>query len=191
VEDYRSLAGERAVPHSHAKHSRHDGRPYLVGALARLTLNGDRLTGLARDAWRRLGPSVPSRNIVANSLAQAIEIVSSVECALQMVDDLLARGLVDERPTPFQVRSGAGASAVEAPRGTLFHHYEIDDHGRIVSADVVTPTAQNLAHAEEQFRAAVDGAVDAADDDLRQRLQIMARAYDPCVSCSVHVMRVR
>lgn len=190
VAEYQTLTGERAVRHSHAKHSRHDGRPYLVGALARLTLNGDRLTGLARDAWRALGPTVPSRNVVMNDIAQAVEIVFSVERALRLVDEMVRDGLADERPVPFQVRAAAGTAAVEAPRGTLFHRYEIDAGGRIAAADVVTPTAQNLAHAEEQFTAAATGAADVPDDELRQRLQIIARAYDPCVSCSVHVMRV-
>ncbi len=190
VEQYRTLTGERAVRHSNAKHSLHDGRPYLVGALARLTLNGDRLTGLALDAWRALGPAVPSRNLVMNDIAQAIEIVFSVERALGLVDEMVREGLADESPVPYHVHPAAGAAAVEAPRGTLFHYYEIDADGRIASADVVTPTAQNLAHAEEQFRAAATDAVDVPDDELRQRLQILARAYDPCVSCSVHVMRV-
>jgi sulfhydrogenase subunit alpha len=191
VEEYRTLTGERAVRHSNAKHSLHGGRPYLVGALARLTLNGGRLTGLARDAWNALGPAIPCRNVVMNDVAQAIEIVFSVERAVQLVDELLAEGLADERPVAYELRPASAAAAVEAPRGILFHHYEIDGDGRIVSADVVTPTAQNLAHAEEQFTAAATAAVEeVSDDELRQRLQIIARAYDPCVSCSVHVMRV-
>jgi len=191
VDDYRTLAGERAVAHSNAKQSLHGGRPYLVGALARLTLNGDRLTGLARDAWNRLGPAIPCRNIVMNDIAQAIELVFSVEQSVRLVDEMLADGLADERPVAYELRAASGAAAVEAPRGILFHQYEIDAGGRILAADVITPTAQNLAHAEEQFRAAAEAAADVPDDELAQRLQIIARAYDPCVSCSVHVMRVR
>jgi sulfhydrogenase subunit alpha len=106
------------------------------------------------------------------------------------VDELLREGLADERPVPYGLRPASGAAAVEAPRGTLFHWYEIDGEGRVTAADVITPTAQNLAHAEEQFRAAASDGANVSDEDLRQRLQILARAYDPCVSCSVHVMRV-
>jgi sulfhydrogenase subunit alpha len=190
VEEYRSLTGERAVPYSNAKHSQYQGRPYFVGSLARLTLNGARLNGLALDAWRALGPAIPCRNVVMNDIAQAIELVFSVESAVRIVDELLRDGLADERPVRYELRPASGVAAVEAPRGILFHSYEIDGTGRITAADVITPTAQNLAHAEEQFRAAAVGGAAASDEDLRQRLQILARAYDPCVSCSVHVMRV-
>jgi sulfhydrogenase subunit alpha len=189
VASYRSLTNERVVPHSNAKHALYDGRPYLVGALARLTVNGDRLTGAARDAWATLGPALPGRNVVMNTMAQAVEIVSSVERALDIVNTLIADGIAREDPVAYVVRAGQGTAASEVPRGILFHHYEIDAGGRIASADVVTPTSQNLAHAEDQFRSAVQAAAMAPDEELRRRLQILARAYDPCVSCSVHVMR--
>lgn len=193
VQDYRSFTNEFVVSHSNAKHSLHNGTPYLVGALARLTLNGDRIDGLARAAWESLGPSVPCRNIVMNDIAQVIELVYSIEKAARIVDDLLLEGIKDEPPVPYTVRAGQAAGAAEVPRGILFHQYAFDDEGRITAADVITPTAQNLAHAEGQFRLAVANASAAqvADNELAQRLQIMARAYDPCVSCSVHVLRAK
>ena len=77
----------------------------------------------------------------------------------------------------------------EVPRGTLFHHYAIDDAGRVVAADVVTPTAQNYGNLEDQFRATVRDGAGQPDDELRRRLEMVARAYDPCVSCSVHTIR--
>ena len=191
VDRYREFTNEYVVPHSNARHSLHNGQPYLVGSLARLTLNGNRIAnGLARQAWERLGPSIPCRNVVMNDIAQAIELVYSVERAAALVDALVVEGLRDERPTPFAVRAGQAAGAAEVPRGILFHRYEIDDDGRIAAADVITPTAQNLAHAEGQFRAAVHDAPDTSDEELKQRLQILARAYDPCISCSVHVLRM-
>jgi sulfhydrogenase subunit alpha len=189
VEDYRTLTNERAVPHSTARHSSVDGEPYMVGALPRLTLNGAGLDGRARDAWNRLGPTVPCRNVVMNDIAQLVEIVYSVEQALRIVNEMLEHGLTPEPRRKYDARPGRGAAVSEAPRGLLFHSYEIDAQGRIAAADVITPTAQNCAHVEEQFRAAVRREPDAADDDLRHRLEIIARAYDPCVSCSVHVIR--
>jgi sulfhydrogenase subunit alpha len=190
VDDYRRLTNERAVPHSHAKHSLHDGRSYMVGALARLTLHGDRVGGRARDAWEALGLRVPSTNIVANSIAQFVELVYSVERAREVVASLLAEGVADERPTGHVVRAGRGAAATEVPRGTLFHAYELDGDGRVVSADVITPTAQNFSNAEDQFRAVVRDGRSESDEELRRRLAMVARAYDPCVSCSVHAVRV-
>jgi sulfhydrogenase subunit alpha len=189
VDRYREITNERPVAHSHAKHSTHDGRSFMVGALARLTLNGDRIRGRAREAWSAIGPAVPSRNIVANTLAQAIELVYSVEHALDLVNGFLESGLPAETPPPCEVRASRGVAASEVPRGTLFHAYELDANGRIVAADVITPTAQNFANLEDQLRATVRDAGTASDDVLRERLQIVARAYDPCVSCSVHVIR--
>jgi sulfhydrogenase subunit alpha len=189
VDQYRSLTNEHCVPHSTAKHSLESGRPYMVGALPRLLLNGDRIRGRARAAWQALGPAVPCRNVLMNDVAQLIEIVFSVETALGIVDGLLDDGLSPEPLPRLEPRAGRGAAASEVPRGILFHSYEVDDRGRIAAADVITPTAQNCAHLEQQFRAAVAAAPDASDAELGQRLEIIARAYDPCVSCSVHVIR--
>jgi sulfhydrogenase subunit alpha len=189
VRAYRSLTNEHCVPHSTAKHSLESGRPYMVGALPRLALNGARIGGRAREAWQALGPAVPCRNVVMNDVAQLIEIVFSVETALEIVDGFLDTGLAPEPLRRLVPRAGQGAAATEVPRGILFHSYEVDDSGHVAAADVITPTAQNCAHLEEQFRAAVTATPDAPDEDLRQRLEIIARAYDPCVSCSVHVIR--
>lgn len=189
VDNYRALTNERAVGHSHAKHSFHDGRSFMVGALARLTVNGDRIGGRAREAWNALGLQTPSTNIVANSIAQFVELVYAAEHALDLVTVMLERGLRDEPASPWEVRPGSGTAASEVPRGTLFHHYEIDAGGLIVAADVVTPTAENYGNLEDQFRATVRDGIGEPDEELRRRLEIVARAYDPCVSCSVHTIR--
>ena len=192
VADYRKLTNERCVGHSHAKRSAYDGRSYMVGALPRLTLNGGKIGGVARKAWEALGFTVPSTNIVMNNIAQAVEMVYSVEHALHLLDELLDGGIAQEPPAPYRVHASAGAAATEVPRGTLFYSYEIDAQGRIAAADVITPTAQNLNNTEDQMRAAVRQglAAGASDSTIEQRLAIVARAYDPCISCSVHVVRI-
>jgi sulfhydrogenase subunit alpha len=190
VDQYRTLTNERTISYSNAKHSRHDGRSYLVGALARLALNGDRVGGRARELWKILGPAIPCDNIVMNNVAQVVELLYSIEGALEIVNAFLAEGVANEQPARYDTRAGRGAAATEVPRGTLFHSYEIDANGRIAAADVITPTAQNFANAEDQFRATVRDGIDVSDEELRHRLEIVARAYDPCISCSVHVMRV-
>jgi sulfhydrogenase subunit alpha len=191
VDEYRTLTNERAVPHSTAKHSLAADRPYMVGALARLALNGDRITGRARDAWVLLGPALPCRNVIMNDVAQLVELVFSVEQALHIVETLLTDGLIAEPRRRIEPKAGRGAAASEVPRGILFHSYEIDRDGRVAAADVITPTAQNLANLEDQLRAAVRDAGDADDETLRHRLEMVARAYDPCVSCSVHAVEVQ
>jgi coenzyme F420-reducing hydrogenase alpha subunit len=104
-----------------------------------------------------------------------------------MLDD----GIVQESPAPYRAHACSGAAATEVPRGTLFYYYEIDADGRIAAADVITPTAQNLSNAEDQLRAAVTRGLEAGESDgaIEQRLAMVARAYDPCISCSVHMVR--
>jgi sulfhydrogenase subunit alpha len=189
VDQYLALTNERAVAHSHAKFSLHDGRSYMVGALARLSLHGDRIQGAARGAWNAIGLTVPSTNIVTNDLAQFVELVYSVEHALDIVGGLLERGIADEPPAQVAARAGEGTAATEVPRGTLFHHYVLDASGCVVAADVITPTAQNFSNVEDQLRATVRDGRGESDEVLRSRLEIVARAYDPCVSCSVHAIR--
>jgi sulfhydrogenase subunit alpha len=192
VRDYRKFTNEHIVPHSHAKHSLFNGQSYMVGALPRLTLNGDRIQGLARKAWKALKFKTPSSNILMNNLAQAIEMIYSVEQSLQLIDEILEAGVVQEAPASYKAHACSGAAATEVPRGTLFHSYEIDSDGRIAAADVITPTAQNLSNAEDQLRATVKQGLGAgaSDETIEQRLAIVARAYDPCISCSVHMARV-
>ena len=192
VGDYRKFTNEHLVPHSHAKHSLYNSRTYMVGALPRLTLNGDRISGLARTAWEELNFKVPCSNIVMNNVAQVIEMVYSVEHAMHLLEELLDAGVAQESPAPYKAHACAGAAATEVPRGTLFYSYEIDSEGRIASADVITPTAQNLSNAEDQLRATVKQGLGAgaSDSTIEQRLAIVARAYDPCISCSVHMVRI-
>lgn len=189
VADYREVTREYAVQHSHAKHSPLGGTPYMVGALPRLTLGGDRVGGLAREAWERLGLTTPSSNVIDNNLAQAVELVRSVERADVLVRDFLRRGLDPAPPVSCQVKAGRGVAAVEAPRGMLFHAYEVGADGRITGADVITPTCQNLLDAERQLRATVRDRGTAGEAELRHRLEMVGRAYDPCISCAVHVVQ--
>lgn len=191
VSDYRKLTNESIVAHSHAKHSQYKGRSYMVGALPRLTLHGDRIQGLARRAWEELKFNPPCSNILMNNVAQAIEMIFSVERSLQLVQELLDSNCRPEEPVPYKPHACTGYAATDVPRGTLFYNYEIDSEGRIAAADVITPTAQNLSNAEDQLRATVEQGLGggASDSTIEQRLAMVARAYDPCISCSVHMVR--
>ena len=127
-----------------------------------------------------------------NNIAQAVEMIFSVEQALHLLDETARCRSCPGKPGAYKVHACSGAAATEVPRGTLFYSYEIDSEGRIASADVITPTAQNLSNAEDQLRATVKQglAAGASDSTIEQRLAMVARAYDPCISCSVHVVRV-
>lgn len=186
---YREFTNERAVTHSHAKHSTHNGRPYMVGALARLSLNSGKLSSRAARAIEQLGLELPSPNPMDNNKAQAVELESDVERALGIVESLLDNGIADEGPVPVVPRAGTGTAVTEAPRGILLHSYTYDEAGRIVTADVITPTALNAASVEAHLRAAALDTAPDGDQALSRAMEMIVRAYDPCISCSVHLVR--
>jgi sulfhydrogenase subunit alpha len=185
---YRDLTNESVVAHSHAKHSRYNGASFMVGPLARLAVNHDLLTGPAAEAADSLGLRFPSRNPMDNNKAQAVELVGDVQQALATVEQLLESGLTAEVPEPVRPRAGTGTAITEAPRGLLVHSYAYDDAGRVTAADVITPTAMNAASIEYHFCHAVEQAEDRSTEALQLKLGMIARAYDPCISCSVHLV---
>ncbi|MGE5236378.1 MAG: Ni/Fe hydrogenase subunit alpha [Acidobacteriota bacterium] len=192
---YRDVIREFTVEHSHAKHSAlASGETYMVGSLARLKLWGHYLSGRAREAMERLFPDGVVDNILLNNWAQLVELVHSVERGIEVCDELLAMPEVEREMVDYEVRGGRGVGAIEVPRGTLFHEYELDDEGRLVSANVMTPTAQNLANVERDLRSAVETLLESGepieDARLKLDLEMVARAYDPCISCSVHLTRL-
>jgi sulfhydrogenase subunit alpha len=195
LDRYKDVIREFTVEHSHAKHSAlASGETYRVGSLARLKLWGDRFVGRSRDAYDTLFPGGVTDNILTNSWAQLVELVHCIERGIEVCDLLLDMPESDREMVDYEVRAGRGVGAIEVPRGTLFHEYEIDDQGRVVSANVITPTAQNLANTERDLRSAVEfllkkGGPDAEEKRLEACLEMVARAYDPCISCSVHVVR--
>ena len=189
--EYQELTNEKAVPHSHAKHSTFRGSPFMVGSLARLSVNPRRLTGRLAVAVKRLKLVLPADNPMDNNKAQALELINDVERALELIEQLLREGVKDERPVPVHPRAGTGTAITEAPRGLLIHSYTYDEEGRVVSADVVTPTALNAASLELHLRRAVEQCPERDEAVISKRLQMIARAYDPCISCSVHLVRKR
>jgi len=191
IKAYKEICNETVVPHSHAKHSHFKGRPFMVGALARVMLNGHKLKFEARKTKEKLGLDSPSENILHNNTAQAVELVYSLERSIQIINELVERGIRDERPVKIEPKAGQGTAATEAPRGTLYHSYTFDKEGRVTRADVITPTAQNLANIEKDLRASAERLVNVPGESLQAKLEMVARAYDPCISCSVHLVRLR
>jgi sulfhydrogenase subunit alpha len=124
-----------------------------------------------------------------NNRAQAVELAMDVERALRQVESLLEAGAVAEGPVAVTPRPGAATVITEAPRGMLLHSYTYGPDGRITRANVITPTAFNAASLEAHFRAAVERDGTGDEPALRHTLEMIARAYDPCISCSVHLSR--
>jgi coenzyme F420-reducing hydrogenase alpha subunit len=186
--EYEARFTESHVPHSTALHSHlRDGRAYLTGPLARYALNGDRLSPLAREAAAAAGLGPVCRNPFRSIVVRAVEILHAADEALRIIESY-------EPPDPPAVdvppRTGTGHGWTEAPRGMLWHRYEIDDQGIIRSARIVPPTSQNQARIEQSVAAYVAGHADLEDEQLRHRCEQTVRSYDPCISCATHFLRL-
>jgi len=190
IRAYKEICNEVVVEHSHAKQSWFNEKPFAVGALARIVLHGEKLSGEAEKSRVQLGLDTVSDNMLYNNAAQAIEIIYSIERSIEIIDELLGVGIREEKPLEVSTRAGTGVGAVEAPRGTLYHSYSFDEAGRLTEADVITPTAQNLANIEKDLRVAAGNLMDEPKELLSSKLEMVVRAYDPCISCAVHLVEV-
>ncbi|MDP3428178.1 MAG: nickel-dependent hydrogenase large subunit, partial [Humidesulfovibrio sp.] len=191
VRQYRNVTREYVVPTSTAKWTKNLDESYMVGALARFNLNAEHLTPGAAAAAKKLGLKKGCTNPYMITIAQLVECVHTVEDSLQLVDELLARGIRDEAPAKASIAAGRGAGAVEVPRGILFHAYEYDEHGRIFQADCVIPTNQNHANIQKDMDALVPLISGLSEKEMELRLSMLVRAYDPCISCSTHFIDAR
>ncbi|MGC8817368.1 MAG: nickel-dependent hydrogenase large subunit, partial [Candidatus Hadarchaeum sp.] len=88
------------------------------------------------------------------------------------------------------VKKSWGVGVVEAPRGLLIHEYRINGNGTIDAANCIIPTAQNLANIEADMRELVPQILDRPKEEIVQLLEMLVRAYDPCISCSCHLLKV-
>jgi coenzyme F420-reducing hydrogenase alpha subunit len=191
VDQYRSVTNERLSPHATAKHCAFNRDSYMVGALARFNLKHAQLHPRAKAAADHLGLQAPCYRPYMNSAAQVVEIVHCVDDVILLLDTLLARGVQWEEPAPVTLKAGArGAGACDVPRGTLFHEYQIDEHGFIQEANCIIPTGQNLGNIDLDMRALVPTLLAQPEDQIRLQMEMLVRAYDPCISCSTHFLNV-
>jgi len=186
---YREMIREYVVPHSTAKHARINEETYLVGPLARLRQGYHHLSPLAREVADLLSLSPSTNNPYLAQGARLVEVLNCVEQSLSLIDHLLQDGLVYEAPV-VTCNSREGVATLEAPRGVLLHAYSYDKKGFLTAADCVIPTAQNLANLEADLRARVPQIIDADPEQFQSELERLVRAYDPCLSCSTHLLTI-
>jgi coenzyme F420-reducing hydrogenase alpha subunit len=194
VHDYKKIIHESIVEHSSAKHVRNRRESLMVGSLARFNNNSKQLHPKAKEAAAKLGLKAPNCNTFHNNTAQIVECVHCYYETLRLLDELIAAGLKDERP-PMEWpkgKRGVGVGIVEVPRGTLVHQYEYDETGVCVGANLIIPTNQNLANIEADFRAYIPQMVKEGKGqaEVAHGLEMLVRAYDPCISCSTHLVTV-
>ena len=189
IEDFNEVINEYQVPHSTALHAMLQGETYLVGPLARMNLNQDRLPEPTRKLLAKCGVEFPSRNMYHSIIARAAEIHLALLEAIRLLEH-------DHTSAPLQVPAqacaGSGHGASEAPRGLLYHQYAVTDDGRIARARIVPPTSQNQARIEQDLVKSLQNfGLDQAADDLQLRAETVIRNYDPCISCATHFLRLR
>ncbi|SNB46026.1 Ni/Fe hydrogenase subunit alpha [Geobacter sp. DSM 9736] len=189
VAEYRHLIAEDCMGAGNAKMSLFAGKPPTVGAVARLNLEFA-LTDSAVAALMESGDDKMMQDIRGNTFSQAIELIHAVERSISLIDTLLAAGFPREEALPPSPRGGAGTAAVEAPRGTLIHSYAFDSSGRCTFADIITPTALNQSAMKRDLWAVARALEGSDEPELKLQLEMLVRAYDPCISCSVHVVRL-
>ncbi len=189
VQEFERVINEYMAPQSTAKWARWHRDAYAVGALARYNLNAEHLQPMAVATAKQFGLKKGCCNPYWNSIAQVVEIVQVIERSIQLVDEQVKDGIEPEHPS-VKPRAGNGAGAVEAPRGILFHRYSFDEQGRCTAANISIPTNQNHGNIQKDFEALVPSVLDRKQDEIRLLMEMLVRAYDPCISCSTHYLDV-
>ncbi len=190
VADYGSKIEESSLDYSFAKQSLVEGSAPMVGALARVLLKSESLTPRAREVFNEYREKLEEGYASYNNLAQAIELVHAVDRACEIMRRLADNGITGKN-AQVEVTAGDGVGYVEAPRGVLIHHYKINEEGNVTYSNIITPTAINHAMTESSlYREATNWYGKVPEDELRRRLEMTVRAFDPCISCSVHVVRL-
>jgi len=190
VEKYLDITNEFIVPHSSSKHARFNRSSYMVGALARFNNSSKLLHPSAKKVADMLGLKAPSFNPYMITVAQMIEVVHCIEDTVELIEKLLKTGLRDEKPDQEPTRYGRGIATTEVPRGILFHDYTYNKQNMIMAANCIIPTGQNLANIDDDMKKLVPEIIEKPKPDIVKNLEMLVRAYDPCISCSVHMLDV-
>ena len=193
AKEYLTITNEYVVPRSTAKWARHVRESYMVGALARLNLNYKRLAPLAQGTAEMFNLMPMCHNPFMNNIAQLVELVNSIEDSIRLINELEATGITtqpDYHKPEIVVKAGSGVGAVEVPRGILFHDYTYNAKGICTKANCVIPTNQNHGNIELDMKALLPQILDQPQKDIELALEMLVRAYDPCISCSTHAVKV-
>jgi len=202
VSDYRKLFMESVVDYSRAKISKINGKSYAVGALSRFNNNFDKLHKKAKAVAKELGLQAPCHNPYLNTAAQLVEWVHCLEESITILEKILKDGLKEERVVvsswpkrseigKIKYKANTGIGCVEVPRGSLFHEYTIDESAHITAANCVIPTNQNMGNLEDDMRKLVPELLGRkTQEEITLDLEMLARSYDPCISCATHLLDV-
>ncbi|MBH0199014.1 MAG: Ni/Fe hydrogenase subunit alpha [Nitrospira sp.] len=187
VGEFEQHFTEHQVAYSNALHCTLQGAPYLVGPLARINLNHDRLPPSVKQVLAGTGLSLPLRNPFHGIISRSIEMLYALEESLRVIERY------EPPPVPalaVTVRSGTGTACTEAPRGILYHRYRVDGDGVVREAKIVPPTSQNQGRIEQDLRQFMPRLLNLSNDDAALACERVIRCYDPCISCATHFLKL-
>lgn len=186
VENFENNFHELQKQQEVVKRVEHGGKSYMVGAIARVNNNRYKLRESAYEYLGSLNFKFPDYNPFHNILFQMAEIIHSVEESARIMMEFMHLDLEQVVTREYKIKAGTGAAAVEAPRGTLYYHVDVDDRGYIRNVNIITPTAQFLSNLEDDIAMYIPQIIGCGDTARQRKLRAFIRAYDPCISCAVH-----
>jgi len=188
IQDYEDHFEEIHVEHSNALHSIHiEHGNYFVGPLARYNLNYNQLSELTKQVAVDIGYDRIVTNPFQSIVVRSLETVYAIDEAIRIIENYEK----PEKPAvDYDIKPGIGWGCTEAPRGILYHRYEIDEKGTIKTAKIVPPTAQNQSRIEEDLSNFIPKYMDLSDEDLTWKCEQAVRNYDPCISCATHFLKL-
>lgn len=186
-EEYGKYLTHIVIPHSHASGYTFQSETYMVGALARINIGQETLHRRTKQDAADALAFFPSRNIYHNNLAQAIEILHAIDASVDIIEGL---SIKQENPQPMVRKKSTGRGIIEAPRGTLYYKLGIADDGKITTVQIVVPTGQNQISIEDTIREYISRNLSKEKSTLIQEIEQIVRAYDPCMSCASHFLKV-
>ncbi|MEK7501729.1 MAG: nickel-dependent hydrogenase large subunit [Patescibacteria group bacterium] len=188
--DFRSHLEHVVLPYSQASAYTYKGESYMVGALARINLAKDKLHSKTKESAAEALKLFPSTDIYHNNLAQAIEILHSIDESI----DILSNNVFKPEPlVKAPMRAAVGMGVIEAPRGTLYHKIIINDEGIVEDGEVIVPTGQNQVNIERDVGFIVEKLINdnTPKEKVNHEIEKLIRAYDPCMSCGAHFLKVK
>jgi len=186
-EEYWNFVNRVVLPYSQSTAFQFTGKPYRVGALARINLNSVSLDEDTKKDVKEFLKRFPSDNIFDNNLAQAIEILHSIDSSIKILESYEFK---EEKLPEVKPKGGEGIGVVEAPRGTLYHMIYLNEEGKVKFANLVIPTAQNQIQMELDIRDLIEQNLKKSKHEIQHSVERLIRAYDPCFSCASHFLKI-
>jgi len=185
--DFFKHLKKTVLPYSQSVGYKFEGSSYMVGALARLNLNKDRLHKNTKKDADKYIKIFPTSNIFYNNLAQAIEILHSIDHSIELLEN---SDFKEEEPVNIAPRDCSGVGVIEAPRGTLYYYLDMTKDGVIRQGRIIVPTQQNQINMERDIKNLVERNIEMERHQLEHEIEKLIRSYDPCISCATHFLRV-